>query len=154
MSYEDPFNSAPAETAVAEGNPDKVTVTPAPDGGVEVSLTFKGGRDFDAPWIVVRTQSVEEAYEQMTTKGELLGKLMDRVKNAGRHFSGAPAPSGGGQPQRKPPQASQEAPSWAPPKPYDDAVYKTGVSKAGKTWHAWMPPTKEDSREPKFFYQN
>jgi hypothetical protein len=67
----------------------------------------------------------------------------------------APANNGGGRPQSAAPQGATDAPAWAPPKPFDDFVYKTGVSKKnGKVWHAWMPPQQGDLREAKFFYPN
>lgn len=147
---EDPFSVIETGPAV-EG---KVVVAESSDG--KVVLTFKGGRDFDAPWIVIHATSLEDAYEQVTTKGELLGKLMDRVTNAGKHFSGnggsAGHSPGGGAPPRRAPQGAKEPPAGAPEKPYDDFVYMTGTSnKTGRVWHAWMPPEKGDSREPLFF---
>lgn len=123
----------------------------------KVTVTLKGGRDFDAPWIVIHAASVAEADAQFDSG---LASLMEKVQRAGAHFAGqAPKPAPGAPTQAAvrsaPPQGATDAPSWAPPKPFDDFVYKTGVSaKNGKTWHAWMPPSKGDSRDAKFFYQN
>ncbi|QGH79721.1 hypothetical protein SEA_ANON_50 [Gordonia phage Anon] len=176
MSLPDPFAApAPVEQApVAEApfTPDPTPaaqpaaqvvqtkpVAPASADG-KVVLTFKGGRDFDAPWIVIHADGLDEAAEFVGTKAGVLAELMTRVQAAGQHFAGqAPAKPAGGGGQRSggggAPQGATEAPAWAPPKPFDDFVYKSGVSKsgrnAGKTWHAWMPPQKGDGRDAVFF---
>lgn len=120
----------------------------------KVVMTFKGGAGYDAPWVVIHAAGLQEAHDFVTgDNASLLADVMTRVQSAGRHFAslspakpaGAPAPS-------RAPQAAQEAPEWAPDKPYDDFVYKSGIGKNGKTWHAWMPPTRQDSREALFFY--
>ncbi|QGJ87941.1 hypothetical protein SEA_KILLIGREW_47 [Mycobacterium phage Killigrew] len=131
----------------------------APGEG-KIVTTLKGGRDFDAPWIVIHASSVEESDALLDAKFK---DYMDKVKKVAAAFAGgsaapAPAQSSGGGYRRQAPQSAQEAPEWAPPKPYDDFVYKTGISKkTGKVWHAWMPPAKDDPSEDdprpaKFFY--
>ncbi|AXH49515.1 hypothetical protein SEA_DRFEELGOOD_45 [Mycobacterium phage DrFeelGood] len=142
--------TAPATTVVNNSS----NVAP---GEGKIVTTLKGGRDFDAPWIVIHASSVEESDALLDAKFK---DYMDKVKKVAAAFAGgsaapAPAQSSGGGYQRQAPQGAQEAPEWAPPKPYDDFVYKTGVSKkTGKVWHAWMPPTKDDGRDAKFFYAN
>ncbi|QFP95531.1 hypothetical protein SEA_GAUGELDP_48 [Mycobacterium phage GaugeLDP] len=149
LSYPDPFGSAPAdepaEEAQQETAPSEPVAKPRPvvtEADGKVVLTFKGGRDFDAPWIVIHAASLEDAYEQLTTKGDLLGKVMERTANAGAHFSGGskpaakPAQSGGGQQrQSKAPQQAQEAPGGE--KRYcehGEMEFKSGVSKAGNAY--------------------
>ena len=163
MTLQDPFSDAPAEeaqtapettTALQEtvGNLTNAAFV-APSEG-KVVVTLKGGSGYDAPWIVIHASSVDDAYSQFDGK---LAELMTKVQAAGAHFSGqAPAkPAGAAPAANGRPAGATEAPSWAPPKPYDDFVYKTGVSaRTGKTWHAWMPPQKGDNREAKFFYPN
>ncbi|ASZ73931.1 hypothetical protein SEA_SHAYRA_55 [Gordonia phage ShayRa] len=183
MTMEDPFAQAPVAAAAEPEQPPftpdpaaapaaTATVTqtkPAPavvgaDG--KVVLTFKGGNDFSAPWIVIHADGLDEAAEFISvSNAPKLMDLMTRVQNAGAHFAGQapakPAGSGGGQRSggggggSNAPRGATEPPAWAPPKPYDDFVYKSGVTKsgrnAGQTWHAWMPPQKGDSRNAEFF---
>lgn len=125
----------------------------------KVVLTFKGGTGFDAPWIVIHATDLQDAYNQTTGENAtLLASVMSQVHKAGAHFtSNGPVNTGRGGntgARSNAPQGATEAPSYAPPKPFDDFVYKSGVSKAGKAWEAWMPPQKGDTREPKFFYKN
>jgi hypothetical protein len=154
----DPFASAPAEAQevpVAEApvsTPSRPAVATTAEG--KITVTLKGGSGFDAPWIVIHAADVDDAYSQFDQK---LADLMEKVQTAGQHFAsqGKSAPGASVSNRNGAPQGATQAPAWAPPKPYDDFVYRTGVSaKNGKTWHAWMPPEKGDHRDPKFFYQN
>lgn len=172
MTVTDPFAAAPAEEAQQpEPKSDGIVslsqakidmgykpAVAAPSDG-KVVLTFKGGTGFDAPWIVIHAADLEDAHRQVSEEAALLASLMERVGKAGAHFaSNGPANTGRGGNTggaSSAPQGATEAPAWAPPKPHADFVYKTGVSaKNGKTWHAWMPPEKGDSRDAKFFYPN
>lgn len=153
--------AAPADKAVGSVTVDVVPRLQAVQTEGKVVVTFKGGSGFDAPWIVLHAAGLDEVADFMSVENApRLMEIMERVQNVGAHFvskaPARPANAGSAAPQRgAAPQGATEAPSWAPPKPYDDAVYKTGVSKkTGKPWHAWMPPQQGDPREPKFFYQN
>ncbi|AVJ50796.1 hypothetical protein SEA_OLANP_52 [Mycobacterium phage OlanP] len=136
---------APAKKAAA-----KVTNVVAPSEG-KVVLTFKGGTGFDAPWIVIHAESLQDAYEQMVGEnGALLGELFTRVQNAGQAFAKlAPQPAGGGnggsrggstQRQSNAPQAAQEAPNGE--KRYcahGEMKFKSGVSKKnGKPYQMFV----------------
>jgi len=118
-----------------------------------ITTTYKGGGGFDAPWVVTRANSVKEADALLDQEFK---DYLDKVKRVASAFSGgssAPAQGGNTGARSNVPQGATEAPSWAPAKPFDDFVYKSGVSaKNGKVWHAWMPPEKGDSRDAKFFY--
>lgn len=150
MSMPDPWSE---ETPVEDTKKDKPVAVES-DG--KVVLTFKGGSGYDAPWIVIHANGLQEAHDFVTgDNASTLNEVMGRVQAAGRHFAslgaGKPAAAGGGGVGRAP-QGAQDAPDWAPDKPFDDFVYKTGIGKNGKTWHAWMPPQKGDSRDALFFY--
>ncbi|UVK60600.1 hypothetical protein SEA_PETERSON_50 [Mycobacterium phage Peterson] len=150
-----------------DNGPEQPVATPAPattvvnnssnvaPGEGKIVTTLKGGRDFDAPWIVIHASSVAESDALLDASFK---DYMEKVKLVAAAFAGgsaapAPAQSSGGGYQRQAPQGAQEAPEWAPPKPYDDFVYVSKVNQnTGKVWHAWMPPTKDDTRQPKFFY--
>ncbi len=133
-SISEALNSAP-----------KLVSVPTPSEG-KVVLTFKGGRDFDAPWIVIHAADLEDAHASVYgDNAVLLSSLMEQVQKAGQHFAGvkpvsqnaAAAPA----PQRQAPQGATEPPSWFPPPPAPDWVYKTGF-KNGNSWHAWAPAQK------------
>ena len=152
MSYEDPFGSAPTDDEAQTSAPEapvaaKPAVVEQADG--KVVLTFKGGRDFDAPWIVIHANSLEDAYEQVTVKGELLGKLMERTKNAGAHFAGKPpaAPQGGSEPTRQAPAGAQQAPGGETRFcEHGEMVFKSGVSKAGKPYKLFSCTAPRESQ--------
>lgn len=163
--YVDPFieHEEAQQPAISPITGEKTYTTGAsvaigsPPSNGEVVLTFKGGTGFDAPWIVIHGADLEDAHRQVTDEAVLLASLMTQVAKAGSHFAanGSKSSTQGGNTggRGSAPQGATEGPSWAPPKHRDDAVYKTGVSKAGKVWHAWMSPEK-GGYDPKFFYQN
>ena len=117
-------------------------------GDLEVSVTLKGGRDFDAPWVVVRAQSTAAALaaldEQMqdllkaTAKyGKAFAQLGSENKPASKGARPAPGP-------QEHPGGREEFCS------HGKRVYKTGVAKsgknAGKTWEAFDCPEGECQR--------
>ncbi|AVO23451.1 hypothetical protein SEA_Maroc7_45 [Mycobacterium phage Maroc7] len=132
--------------------------------GDQISLTFKGNGQFSDRWLVAKVATPAEGLVLLEDpKFKELLDLSRRIAAYDANEAAGSAPASAQQPQqrqsggyqRQAPQGAQEAPEWAPPKPYDDFVYKTGVSKkTGKVWHAWMPPTKDDGRDAKFFYAN
>ncbi|AOZ61287.1 hypothetical protein SEA_DARTHPHADER_47 [Mycobacterium phage DarthPhader] len=159
LSYEDPFNDAPAQQPVSEDarygdapnptNPPaaaQVTaskpVVVAPAEG-KVTTTFKGGRDFDAPWIVIHSSTVEEAIETVRDTDKLK-ELFQLTQSGAKFFAGlgggsAPAQQGGGQAA---PQQQSRAPQGATQAPNGETrtcahgpmVFKSGVSKAGNAY--------------------
>jgi hypothetical protein len=165
LSITDPWAAAETEPAAEPSSgriePDqakidmgyKPVVAAAPEG--KLTLTFKGTGTFADRWLVAHVANPAEGLTLL--KDPQFKELLDLSKRIAAYDgagAAAPAPQGGSAPARSnAPQGATEAPSWAAPKPFDDFVYKTGVSaKNGKTWHAWMPPTKDDQRAAKFFY--
>lgn len=128
-----------------------------PDFAGEHVVTLKGGSGFEAPWYVIHASGLDELEQLFGADANRLAALFARIQAAAAHFaSNGPVNTGRGGNTggaSAPPQGATEAPSWAPAKHQPDAVYKTGVSKAGKVWHAWMAPEK-GGYDPKFFYQN
>lgn len=153
MTIADPFADAPAEEAPVAEAPKTAAPAVAQTGEGKIVMTFKEGAGFDTTWNVVHANNVDEALSLLSD--EKFKELLDRQKKVASYFRGGSsavpaAPAANGRPA-----GATEAPSWAPPKPYDDFVYKTGFSqKTGKTWHAWMPPQKGDNRPAKFFNEN
>lgn len=128
---------APAKKAApVEGDPDGIT------------LTFKGGSGFDAPWIVIHASDLDGAEDYFTDENKArLASLMKNVQSAGEYFvSQAPAgksQGGGGQAQgggQRQPQ--QQAPNGETKYcKHGEMQFKTGVSKAGKAWKGFFCPT-------------
>lgn len=171
---EEPLQSPPPEApakAPAKKAPAKavgtVSVDVKPnlvgfDGEGKLTVTLKGGSGFEAPWIVVHAKDVDDALETFTGENTVkLQTLMDRVQRAAKAFAvdGPQAKTGGGgRPARQAaPAAATEPPSYAPAKPGDGWVYKSGVTKSGKNkgnvWEAWMPPQGSDE-DPVWFSKN
>lgn len=168
VSYEDPFDNAP-DNNVKEIPVVEEVVLGTSEDGVEFSLTFKGTGGYADRWLVVRFPTAEIG--NRIIKDPALKELLDgSIKVAEYDFKAyheaqgyrptAPVQAAAASqqvnqpnPTYRPPQQAQEPPSWAPEKPYDDFVYKSGISaKNGKPWHAWMAPQKGDSRPAVFFY--
>lgn len=150
MTIEDPFNNAPADSDVTvEVTADKPSAAATPDG--KVVLTFKGGRGYEAPWIVIHANSLQEAHDSVVgDNATLLAVVMDRVQTASKHFASIGADSqpaqqqgGGGAPQ-----ASQSAPGGE--KRYcthGEMVFKTGVAKAsGKPYSLFSCTAPRDQQ--------
>jgi hypothetical protein len=163
MTQPDPFEDAPDEEATRYGNAPNPTDTPVPakktaskklatvkkeevqpvadnTNNEGITLTFKGGAGFDAPWVVVHARDLEDAYE--TASDPLLGKLFEKVAETSQEFTAlAPAKSAAA-PQRP------GAPTPPPGAPGPDWTYKEGVGKTGKPWKAWMPPRDQPGLSP------
>jgi hypothetical protein len=151
LSDLDPFENAPSDSAVAvEVTAEKPAVAAASDG--KVVLTFKGGRGYEAPWIVIHANGLQEAHDFVVgDNATLLAVVMDRVQTASKHFAGiggdaapaqAPAQAGG------PPPGSQAAPGGE--KRYcnhGEMVFKTGVAKAsGKPYSLFSCTAPRDQQ--------
>lgn len=164
MSFDDPFDSAPLDPAPAEEaqQPEVPAVKvkaakpakAAAESDGKVVLTFKGGRDFDAPWIVIHANGLQEAHDFVVgDNASLLAVVMERVQTAGKHFAGSKAPivapSEGVsvQPQRAAPQGSQEAPGGE--KRFCDhgeMAFKSGISKAGNSYRLFSCTAPRESQ--------
>lgn len=117
-----------------------VSATPSPDTQSKIVTTLKGGAGFDAPWIVIHSDSVGEALEVLNN--ENIGDLMDAAQKAAAKFNnGKPAPSRGG---GKPAGATQAPNGQEPPEGY---VFKSGVGKNGRAWKAFMPIDRNSGLE-------
>ena len=161
LSYEDPFSTAVVEAPAEEAQQAPVigtaTLAVKPvvvsDEG-KITLTFKGAGGFSDRWLVAHVSTPEDGLALLDNPA--FKELLDRSRKIGEYDAkNAPAAPAGAPTPARAPQGATEAPSWAPPKPFEDFVYKTGVSKKnGSTWHAWMPPQQGDSRPAAFFRQN
>ena len=155
LSYEDPFNLAPAD-ADSEAQDASVAVVPVKpvrpaESDGKVVLTFKGGRDYDAPWIVIHANGLQEAHDFVVgDNASLLAVVMERVKTASSHFAGKPANAE---------QAQAPAPGYAPQAAteapggekrfcnHGEMVFKSGVAKAtGKPYSLFSCTAPRESQ--------
>lgn len=169
MTIADPFAKAPAADE-AQTTPEETTTQEAPitttvttksapnaagvgaDG--KVVLTFKGGSGFDAPWVVVHADGIQEAHEFVSgDNASLLAQVMERVQSAAKHFAGmAPASpnagsAGGGNRGGGAPAAAQSAPGGETRHcAHGEMVFKSGVSKAGKPYKLFSCTAPRDQQ--------
>lgn len=170
MTLADPFAKAPVADEAQSNTPAEntnqeapitttVTTKSAPNAaGVgadgKVVLTFKGGAGFDAPWVVIHADGIQEAHEFVSgDNASLLAQVMERVQSAAKHFAGmAPASSGqrsGGAPRSGggAPAAAQAAPGGETRQcAHGEMVFKSGVSKAGKPYKLFSCTAPRDSQ--------
>lgn len=118
----------------------------AGDDSSKIVVTLKGGKGFEAPWIVVHAETVEDADATL----DALGDLSVKVQRVAAEFSGL-APEQPSAPAQRAPRPQNAVPADAPPAPGPDWTFRSGFSAArGKTWRGWMPPRGSDAR-PVFF---
>lgn len=148
----DPFASVPTqdeaqqETTTTETSKEKplTTIAPSTDQS-KLTLTFKGGAGYDAPWVVVHANNPSEANEIILD--EEFKSLLENVQRVGGAFGGmapnkpaAPARQGNGQPA-----GATQAPNGETPPP--GYTFKSGVGKNGKPWKAFMPIDRNSGLE-------
>lgn len=105
----------------------------------EVSVTLKGGRDFDAPWVVLRAADPASALAML--EEESLKELLKKAAHYGGVFAGLgggskPAAGGGnsGGGGRATPGPTTHPTGRQEFCKHGEMEYKTGVSKAGKPY--------------------
>lgn len=141
LSFEDPFDSVPLDSDAPLEEPAPAVKAKAakakPAVGVEsdgkVVLTFKGGRDFDAPWVVIHANGLQEAHDFVVGENaSLLAVVMERVQVAAKHFagSGKPAVAAQAEPSTAAPQQAVSAPGGQTRQcAHGEMVFRSGVAK-------------------------
>lgn len=94
----------------------------------KISITLKGGKGYDAPWIVVSGDTVAEVEQSMLMLGE--SRLIELTKLGSEALIGAVAPQGGVEPVEDGRPAGVGA-EW---------TLREGTGKNGKPWKGWFPP--------------
>lgn len=113
------------------------------DSQDKIVVTLKGGSGYDAPWIVIHADTVEQATDIL--KDEAAKDLIDQTKKVAGYFSAGSGKSSGGKQSKGKPYAASQAPNGqTPPEGY---VFKSGVSQKGKPWQAFMPIEKNSGLE-------
>lgn len=93
----------------------------------KISITLKGGKGYDAPWIVVSGDTVVEVEQSMLELGE--SRLIELTKLGSEALIGAVAQGG-----------SAQAASDRPAGVGADWTLREGTGKNGKPWKGWFPP--------------
>jgi hypothetical protein len=169
MTYPDPFLGQPADEAQAapaeapredpwasQAAAQPSAIAPSSGGLNEASLTFKGGTNFDAPWLVLK-DSLENLAAILTgPRAAVLKTVLDRAQVVATAFSSgyAGAATSGA---AHAPAARQAAPAAATAPPANAPAcpagwtYRTGMKKDGSgTYQAFFPP-RGDNTKPIFF---
>nr|DAR55849.1 MAG TPA: hypothetical protein [Caudoviricetes sp.] len=98
----------------------------------KVSITLKGGKGYDAPWIVVSGDTVAEVEQSMLELGE--SRLIELTKLGSEALIGAVGPGGAAQGGGAPAASDRPAGVGA------DWTLREGTGKNGKSWKGWFPP--------------
>lgn len=159
MSTIDPFNTTPGEEAQQQTEP---TTTPSIETSKEkptlttttvsdqskLTLTFKGGAGYDAPWVVVHANTPGEA--AALVREQDFKELLQLTQEVGGAF-GSMAPN---KPAQAAPSANAapagatQAPNGETPPP--GYMFKSGIGKNGKPWKAFMPIDRNSGLEVKW----
>lgn len=99
----------------------------------KISITLKGGKGYDAPWIVVSGDTVSEVEQSMLELGE--SRLIELTNLGSKALVGAvgesSAPQGEGGSQPLADRPAGVGPDW---------TLREGTGKQGKPWKGWFPP--------------
>lgn len=146
---DNPFNTPAAEPETTTTTTTKENKMSDNQSNAKVTLTYKGGSGFDAPWIVLHENTIEDALA--SAQNPALKELMEVTQAGGQHFAsqGKSAPAAGGGGRSGQPQGSQEPPAGAPDCP-PGWTFRSGTSKAGNAYQGFFPPRGDDSK-PIFF---
>ena len=98
----------------------------------KISITLKGGKGYDAPWIVVSGDTVTEVERSMLELGE--SRLIELTKLGSEALVGAVGVRGAAQGGDTPGEADRPAGVGA------DWTLREGTGKNGKPWKGWFPP--------------
>lgn len=98
----------------------------------KISITLKGGKGYDAPWIVVSGDTVAEVEQSMLELGE--SRLIELTKLGSEALVGAVGVGGAAQGGGTPVEADRPAGVGA------DWTLREGTGKNGKPWKGWFPP--------------
>lgn len=118
----------------------------------KVVVTLKGGRDFDAPWIVIHADDTEDALKQLSD--EKMGELISRTKEVGALFAGgnqsapqAALQQSNGAQRGKPFGATMHPQGETRSCAHGQMTYRTGFSKNGRPYEGFFCPERDRSQQ-------
>jgi hypothetical protein len=122
----------------------------------KIVSTFKGGRDYDAPWVVVHADSVSESLSVINDTE--FAELLTRVQAAAQYFAGqAPtnpnsvgqnSSQNGSQPRTQgKPAAATEGPWGTQSCKHGTKVFRSGQGDDGNVWQGYFCPAPRNSSD-------
>lgn len=121
----------------------EATTTATADAEGKVVVTLKGGKGYEAPWIVIHAENASEALDQLQDPG--LADLIKQTKKVSEFFNGGANTQAASGPAGQPQAATQAPNGQTPP---DGYVFKSGVGKNGRAWKAFMPIDRNSGLQP------
>lgn len=109
----------------------------------KIVVTLKGGKGYEAPWIVIHANDVQDANAQLNDEG--LADLIKQTKKVAEFFNGGANTQAESGPKGQPQAATQAPNGQEPPEGY---VFKSGVGKNGRAWKAFMPADRNSDLKP------
>lgn len=138
-----PFENATTNEEQATA-PEKENKNMAVNTEGKVVVTLKGGKGYEAPWIVIHADSIEDAHAQVNDAK--LGELIDQTKKVAGYFNQGDTTAQAVSGPKGQPQAATQAPGGkTPPEGYE---YKSGIGKNGRAWQAFMPLDRSSGLDP------
>lgn len=149
----DPWGAEETAPVQAPAAPKAAPVREQAPSNEGVTVTLKGGKGYEAPWIVIHAADPASALEQLNDP--TLKTLADLTAKVGGYFAGKgaqtpaagpsgptpSAPTGGSRP------AHQQAPGGAKYCDHGEMVFKSGVNAAGKPWSGHFCPERDKSQQ-------
>lgn len=147
----EPGNNAPTNNETSNTK-ENTNMQNASEG--KVVVTLKGGRDFDAPWIVIHANDVTEANDQL--RDPALGDLIRNTKEVAKFFAGggqstpqaAPRSQQSNVGQRgKPAGASMHPQGETRQCAHGQMTYRSGWNKNGKPYEGFFCPERDRAQQ-------
>ena len=146
----DPFATAPTNEEFEAQEQEAPTTTTdkkenksmAENTEGKVVVTLKGGKGYEAPWIVIHADSIEDANIQVNNSN--LADLIEQTKKVSNFFNGGASTQATNGPKGQPQGATQAPGGATPPEGY---VFRSGVGKNGRPWQAFMPEDRNSNLE-------
>ena len=146
----DPFEAKEAEDAAkaAQETPNTKTtketkITMAENTEGKIVVTLKGGKGYEAPWIVIHANDIAEANAHLND--EALAGLIKQTKKVAEFFNGGENTQANNGPKGQPKAATQAPNGQEPPEGYE---FKSGVNKQGKPWKGFLPIDRNSGLKP------
>lgn len=143
-----PWETGTVDTETNENK--EVRVVNVSEG--KLVVTLKGGKGYEAPWVVVHAIDVDDAME--TLSHEKLPALLEKAQKASEYFEGAAPTKDTGQVASRPqngsqgqqqrtqgrPAAATEGPWGVQTCEHGTMTFKSGVGDDGNVWQGYFCP--------------
>lgn len=147
----EPGNNAPTNNETSNTK-ENTNMQNASEG--KVVVTLKGGRDFDAPWIVIHANDVADANDHL--RDAALGELIRNTQEVAKFFAGGGQNTPQAAPQRpqnnggqrgKPAGASMHPQGETRQCAHGQMTYRSGINRNGKPYEAFFCPERDRAQQ-------